>query len=175
MINVRYLPPLTSAEYDKLVLELLRKPRELRPDQHVVSRVLLERFAEPVGAKGERKIRYDGELLISDVPVLALREGSLSTGPLESQGIANCDELVLPLGPELVAVLGSGRGYTTMDAATVRKLNAAQIRASADYVYMRPGSGLEDFVRTSTPNTHPNRIPPHLRQAKVPTTFARIV
>jgi hypothetical protein len=28
----------------------------LKPDQHVVSRVLLDQFAEPVGAKGERLV-----------------------------------------------------------------------------------------------------------------------
>ncbi|WP_223243609.1 DUF4238 domain-containing protein [Streptomyces sp. CBMA123] len=342
---MRYLRPPTPAEYDRLVLKLLQEPRELRPDQHVVSRVLLERFAEAVGAKGERKVRYlnrsrpsakpidrgpagcgkftnfiryaskaseqvwaetetllhsaidaaesgdffrtsrhqdvvreaiilhtvrsipmliiseqtwrehhdrhitrwmterrealvhlhrerfgwtpdesglrvmaedliaslsaqmdrgiyfhatvverfrrykrmlakqpvelrrltDGELLISDVPVLALREGSLGTGPLENHGIENCDELVLPLSPRLLAVLGAGRGYSTMDAASVDRINAAQIRASADYVYMRPGSGLESFVRTSMPEVHPNRIPSDLRQTKVPTTFARTV
>jgi len=112
-----------------------------------------------------------GELLIGDVPALALRQGDLGTGPNDGHGLMNCDELVLPLGPRLLAVLGAGHGYTTMGADDVDRFNAAQVRAAADYVYLRPGSGLEDFARASVTPQWPNRILPHLRQGDLPATF----
>ncbi|MGW2612708.1 DUF4238 domain-containing protein [Streptomyces mirabilis] len=344
MLSFRYTPPPTPAQYDRLVREASQNSQQLKPDQHVVSRVLLDQFAEPVGAKGERKVsslnrayiqakptkrgpagcgkfrhfvRYasdsseaawmatetllrealdaadngtffdqrqhsdtvrdaivlhlvrsipalivsdetwrhrhaahidqwmrngrdalfwlhrarfgwsptsdqelqvmaedlisgvaaqmdrgvyfrvsvverfqrfshmlanepvklrrptSGELLIGDVPALALRDGHLGTGPRDGLGLENCDELVLPLGPQLMAVLGAGHGYNTMGADEVDHYNTAQIRAAADYVYMRPGSGLETFARDAVTSHWPNRIPDHLRQTDLPATFLR--
>jgi hypothetical protein len=112
-----------------------------------------------------------GELVIGDVPALALRYGHLGTGPNDGLGLMNCDELVLPLGPRLMAVLGAGRGYTTMGADDVDRFNAAQVRAAADYVYLRPGSGLETFARAAVTPQWPNRIPLHLRQGDLPAAF----
>lgn len=110
----------------------------------------------------------DGELLIGDVPALALREGHLGSGPFDGPGLADCDELVLPLGPRLLAVLGTESCYTEMTKEDVDRFNAAQVRAAADYVYMRPGSGLEQFARTVDPMQRPNKIPDHLRQGLHP-------
>ncbi|TJZ99347.1 DUF4238 domain-containing protein [Actinacidiphila oryziradicis] len=344
MLSLRYIPPPTPARYGRLEQEVSQNPQQLKADQHVVSRVLLDQFAEPVGPKGERKVsilnraymhakptargpagcgkfrhfvRYasdsseaawmatetrlrealdaadngtffdrlrhsdtvrdaivlhlvrsipmlivsdqtwrnrhtahvdqwmrhgrdalfwmhrarfgwspssdqelqvmaedlisrvatqmdsglyfrvtvverfqrfsrmladepvelrrpaSGELLISDVPALALRDGYLGTGPLDGLGLANCDELVLPLGPRLMAVLGAGHGYTTMGTDDVDRYNTAQVRAAADYVYLRPGSGLETFARAAGTPQWPNRIPLHLRQGDLPATFLR--
>ncbi|MFD6921853.1 DUF4238 domain-containing protein [Streptomyces sp. NPDC059944] len=340
MLSFRYVPPLTPPEYDRLVREVSQSSRQLKPDQHVVSRVLLDQFAEPVGSKGERLIsrlnrayprakptrrgpagcgkfrhfvRYasdsseaawmttettlrkaldaaddgtffdgpyhsstvrsavvlhlvrsiaallvsdetwrdsrawhvdqwmqhrehlfwmhrehfgwfpssdqelrimanelisgmagqmdrgvyfrvtvverfqrfsrmlasepvtlrrpaSGELLIGDVPALTLREGHPGTGPRDGLGLENCDELVLPLSPSLLAVLGAGHGYATMEAHEVDRYNAAQVRAAADYVYLRPGSGLEIFARNAVTPHWPNRVPDHLRQGHHPAT-----
>jgi hypothetical protein len=114
-----------------------------------------------------------GELLIGDVPALALRDGHLGTGPRDGLGLENCDELVLPLGPQLMAVLGAGHGYSAIGADEVDRYNTAQVRAAADYVYMRPGSDLETFARDAVTAHWPNRIPDHLRQADLPATFLR--
>lgn len=344
MLSFRYTPPPTSVEYDRLVREASQVSKQLKPDQHVVSQVLLNQFAEPVGSKGERLVsrlnrahmhakptkrgpagcgkfrhfvRYasdsseaawmatetllrealtaaddgtffdqpkhsdtvreaivlhmvrsipalivsdetwrnrhaahidlwmrhgrnvlfwlhrdrfgwsptsdqelqvmaedlisgvaaqmdrgvyfrvsvverfrrfsrmlanepvklyrptSGELLISDVPALALREGHTGTGPHDGLGLENCDELVLPLGPSLIAVLGAGHGYATIGSDDVDRYNTAQVRAAADYVYMRPGSALETFARDAVTPEWPNRIPDHLRQGDLPATYLR--
>jgi len=344
VLSFKYAPPPTPAQYQRLVREVARGPQQLTPDQHVVSRVLLDQFAEPVGAKGERLVsslnrayihakptkrgpagcgkfrhfvrhasdssetawmatetrlraaldaadngtffdqpRYSdtvrdaivlhlvrsipmllvsdetwrsrhaahvdawmrqgrdvlswmhrtrfgwsptsdqelqfmaedlisgvaaqmdrgvyfrvtvverfrrfsrmlahepvrlcrpasGEFLIGDVPTLALRDGQLGTGPQDGLGLGNCDELVLPLGPRLMAVLGGGQGYTTIGVDEVDRYNTAQVRAVADYVYLRPGSGLETFARSAVTSHWPNRIPDRLRQGDLPATFLR--
>jgi Protein of unknown function (DUF4238) len=340
VLNFAYLPPPTPAEYQQLVNKLAREAPVLRPDQHVVSRVLLDHFAEEVGAKGERKVRilkrerleakptelgpagcgkfrhfvrfasqsseeiwartetrlraavnaahagtfydvpeysdavrdaivlhyvrsipalilhdetwrnrhaahvqwwmtqrrpvlermhqvrfgwsatsddalrmmaedligsvagqmdrgiyfrvmvverfdrycqmlqnqpvelrrvWDGELLISDVPVMAMRSDHPGTGPRDASGLADCDELVLPLGPRLLGVLGAGSTFTDIGGADVDRLNAAQVRAAADHLYMRRSSGLEGFVRAQDITERPNKIPDYLRQGKHPT------
>jgi hypothetical protein len=114
-----------------------------------------------------------GEFLISDVPALALRDDHVGTGAHDGLGLENCDELVLPLGPRLMAVLGAGHGYATIDANEVDRYNTAQVRAAADYIHMRPGSGLEIFARGAVTPEWPNRIPDHLRQGDLPATFLR--
>lgn len=145
-------------------------------DRGIYFRVMLVerfgRFAEMLKNQPlEIRRATGGEALIGDVPVIAVRFGHPGTGPRDDSGLANCDELVMPIGPNLFAVLGAGMGYTEADSAEVERLNAAQVRASADYVYLRPSSGLEQFVRASATADRPNRIPPHLRQGKEPRRF----
>ncbi|MQY40251.1 hypothetical protein SRB17_82820 [Streptomyces sp. RB17] len=60
-----------------------------------------------------------------------------------------------------------------MGADEVDHYNTAQVRAAADYVYMRPDSGLESFARSAVTPHWPNRIPDHLRQTALPATFLR--
>lgn len=56
VLSFKYVPPPTPVQYDRLVREVSKDSQQLKPDQHVVSRVLLDQFAEPVGAKGERLV-----------------------------------------------------------------------------------------------------------------------
>ncbi|MFD5634812.1 hypothetical protein ACFWJM_11815 [Streptomyces sp. NPDC127077] len=107
------------------------------------------------------------------MPAVALRDGHLGTGRRAGLGLENCDELVLPLGPRLMAVLGTGHGYSTMGADEVDHDNTAQVRAAAGYVYMRSDSGLESFARSAVAPHWPNRIPDYLRQTNLPAIFFR--
>jgi hypothetical protein len=43
-----------------------------------------------------------------DVPVLAMREGHGGLGIFDGVGVANADEIVLPLTPHHLTVLGQG-------------------------------------------------------------------
>lgn len=90
----------------------------------------------------------DREILIGDVPVLVMREGRGGLGIFDGVGLANADEIVLPLSPHHVVVLGQGaeNGRATEDE--VDRYNTLQVRIAYRYVYFRPNSGLTSFVRS---------------------------
>lgn len=162
----------------RFMAEDLIAPFAAQVDRGIYFRVsVVERFQRFQRMLADQPVQLrqptEGELLISDAPMLALRNGDPSSGTLDGAGLATCDEAVLPLGPRLLAVLGAGDGYALMGQEEVDRFNAAQVRATADYIYMRPGSGLETFVRSAVTEHWPNRIPAHLRQWDVPATFAR--
>jgi hypothetical protein len=97
-----------------------------------------------------------------------MRHGHPETGLLDGPGLSNCDELILPLGPRLAAIMGTTNAYTDMDQAEVDRINSAEVRAAADCVYVQPSSGLEQFFKLATSSPRPNAIPAHLRQGKIP-------
>jgi hypothetical protein len=109
--------------------------------------------------------------LISDAPALALTTGEPGSGPLDGPGLITCDEIVIPLSPYLLAVLGTRNAYSEIGQDEVDRYNAAQVRAAAGFFYMRPESGLERFIRAADLSFWPNRIPPHLQQGATPTRF----
>jgi hypothetical protein len=168
----------TSDQELQLMAEALISGMAAQMDRGVYFRVsIVERFRRFSRMLAHEPVKLcqptSGELLIGDVPALALREGHPGTGARDGLGLENCDELVLPLGPQLMAVLGAGHGYATIGADDVDRYNTAQVRAAADYVYLRPGSGLETFARDAVTPHWPNRIPDRLRQADLPATFLR--
>jgi hypothetical protein len=76
-----------------------------------------------------------------------------------SRGIAIGDahQMVLPLGPMLIASLGPVHAFGTIPSGRVDALNVAQVRAAQQRVYFRPGSGLEPVVRAAL-RRHPRRL-----------------
>jgi hypothetical protein len=90
----------------------------------------------------------DREFLIGDVPVLAMREGHGGLGIFDGVGLANADEIVLPLTPHHVAVLGQGNKSREASADEVDRYNSLQVRLAFRYVFMRPGGDLAVFVRS---------------------------
>ena len=91
---------------------------------------------------------HDREFLIGDVPVLAMREGHGGLGIFDGVGLANADEIVLPLTPHHVVVLGQGNESRQATGDEVDRYNTLQVRIAYRYVYFRPGSGLTAFVRS---------------------------
>jgi hypothetical protein len=90
----------------------------------------------------------DHEFLIGDVPVLTLRKGHEGTGIFEGVGLANADEIVLPLTPRHVAVIGQGDENREATAAEIERYNTLEINLAHRYVHFRIESRLHEFVRS---------------------------
>jgi hypothetical protein len=90
----------------------------------------------------------DREFLIGDVPVLAMREGHGGLGIFDGVGLANADEIVLPLTPRHVAVLGQGTQSGQATAGEVDRYNTLQVRLAYRHVYFKPDDGVALFVRS---------------------------
>ena len=88
------------------------------------------------------------ELLIGDVPVLAMREGHGGLGIFDGVGLGNADEIVLPLTPHHVAVLGQGNESREATADEVERYNTCEVKLAYRYVYFKPTCGLAPFVRS---------------------------
>lgn len=93
-------------------------------------------------------VSHDREFLIGDVPVLAMREGHGGLGIFDGVGLANADEVVLPLTPHHVAVLGQGNRSRGATLDEVNRYNTLQVRLAARYVYFQPACRLAPFVRS---------------------------
>jgi hypothetical protein len=79
-------------------------------------------------------------------------------------GLMRCEELIGLLGPRLLVVLGVGHGCTGIGPQDVDRYNAAQVRAAADHVFLRPGRGLEEAARGVNRADALGRIPERLRR-----------
>jgi Protein of unknown function (DUF4238) len=88
------------------------------------------------------------EFLIGDVPVLAMREGHGGLGIFDGVGLANADEIVLPLTPHHVAVLGQGNQSREATAEEVDRYNSLEVRLAYRFVYFTPAGGLASFARS---------------------------
>ncbi len=88
-----------------------------------------------------------GEFIIGDTPALAVRNDRPGIGPLDGIAMNDANLMVLPLGPRLLASLGPADTFGTVSADFVDRMNGLQVAAARKYVYFRPGSGMEGFVR----------------------------
>lgn len=93
-------------------------------------------------------VSSDQEFLIGDVPVLAMREGHGGLGIFDGVGLANADEIVLPLTPHHIAVLGQGTQSRQATADEVDRFNTLQARLAYRHVHFTPAAGLAGFVRS---------------------------
>jgi hypothetical protein len=139
----------------ELALDEFYKPMEYLISSGAIFRVSIEDRFERVTA-GFRAFPLkiltapDREFLIGDVPVLALRDGHGGLGIFDGVGLANADEIVMPLTPHHVAVLGQGDQSREATADEVDRYNTLQTRLAFRYVYFRPASSLAAFVRSLT-------------------------
>jgi hypothetical protein len=90
----------------------------------------------------------DREFLIGDVPVLTRREGHAGLGIFDGVGLANADEIVMPLTPQHLVVLGQGSESRPATNDEVDYYNTLQVRIAYRFVHLRPNSGLASFVRS---------------------------
>ena len=88
------------------------------------------------------------EFLIGDAPVLLMRAGHGGLGFFDGVGVGNADEIVMPLTPRHVAVLGQGSDSREATPAEVERYNTLQVRIAYGHVHFRIGSSLASFVRS---------------------------
>ena len=90
-----------------------------------------------------------GEFVIGDIPALTVRKGMASAGVNSGIGYAFADAIILPIAPDcLIRVVDGPSRYAEADSEEVAELNAWQVRGAFSHVYLRPGSGLEEDIRS---------------------------
>jgi hypothetical protein len=90
-----------------------------------------------------------GEFVVGDIPALTVRKGLPSAGVNGGIGYAIADALILPVAPGyLIRVVDGPSRYAEIGGEEVNEFNAWQVRAAFRHVYLRPGSGLEEFIRS---------------------------
>jgi hypothetical protein len=101
-------------------------------------------------------VAKSGEFLIGDIPALTVKEGLPNAGVASGVGFMIADAIILPLTPKYLArVVDRPSCYVHVSETTVAQLNAWQVTGAFSHVYLRPGSGLEEFVR-SVPRPRPS-------------------
>lgn len=89
------------------------------------------------------------ELVVGDIPALTVRKGMPSAGVNSGIGYAFADAIILPIAPDyLIRLVDGPSRYAAIGDEDVRELNTWQVRAAFSHVYLRPGSGLEQLVRS---------------------------
>ena len=137
----------------ELALDEFYKPVDQLVSSGATFRVSLEdRFKRVRAGFGAFDLKIlaspDREFLIGDVPVLAMREGHGGLGIFDGVGLANADEIVLPLTPHHVAILGQGDQSRLAADGEVERYNTLQVKMAYQYIYFRPASGLASFARS---------------------------
>jgi hypothetical protein len=90
-----------------------------------------------------------GEFVVGDIPALTVRKGLPSAGVNGGIGYAFADAIILPITPEyLIRIVDGPSRYVEVDNDEVHELNAWQVRGAFSHVYLRPGSGLEKYIRS---------------------------
>ncbi|MFI6161682.1 DUF4238 domain-containing protein [Micromonospora haikouensis] len=86
-----------------------------------------------------------GEFLIGDAPVVSL-DALGRLGPECGVALGDATQIFMPLTPRSLVAFGPSR-VGKVPRAMVDELNAYQVRAAHEFVFLRPGSNLESFVR----------------------------
>jgi hypothetical protein len=77
---------------------------------------------------------------------LTINWANNAVGPDEGIGIANADEIVMPVTPTLLVVVGTRSGTRAIPDNLVDKYNALQVRAARAVVHHRPGAVFPDLL-----------------------------
>jgi hypothetical protein len=89
------------------------------------------------------------ELLIGDTPALPVIHSLPGVEPVDGLPMEGANSIVLPLGPHHLALLSRSSGYHTLATEWVRAFNQLQVLAAEKFVYFRPGSSLDSFIRST--------------------------
>jgi len=90
----------------------------------------------------------DSEFLIGDVPALTIRRGCPQPGVAAGIALGDASTVIMPLGPRHLAALARTSLTAQLTLEQVAAANTYQVKGAAEYVWLRPGSGLEKFVRS---------------------------
>jgi hypothetical protein len=69
-------------------------------------------------------------------------------GVLGGIALGDANTVIMPLGPHHLAALGRTNLVGKLSPDQVVSVNALQIASAIEYVYLRPGGGLEHNVRS---------------------------
>jgi hypothetical protein len=97
------------------------------------------------------------ELVLSDTPVVTLDTATNTVGV----PIAQANLVVMPIGPKCVVALGGTPGFVELDDEAVTRINRIEVLGAFEKVYVRDGSGLNNWVlseRLSPTPTSPRAI-----------------
>ena len=82
-----------------------------------------------------------GEFLIGNAPVITLgMQGQIGVA------LGDAEQIFMPLTPRSLLAFGPS-AIGEVPETSVKQFNALQVRAAHEFVFLRPGSGLEQFVR----------------------------
>jgi hypothetical protein len=87
------------------------------------------------------------EFLIGDVPALTIPRDGTGLGSLGGTALGDARTVIMPLGPRHLVALARTSISAELTPGQVASANAYQVRGALEYVYFRPGSELENFVR----------------------------
>jgi Protein of unknown function (DUF4238) len=142
--------PLTTEDHDFFFEMVLARRSDFDFHSGLTFRYSVERMFERCRAwMADRPIQIAhpsvGEFLIGDAPVVVLdRTGRMEPGVQVTLG--NASQILMPITPRSLVAFGpTAKGEVA--ANVVDELNTFQIRAAHTHVFVRPGSGLEEFVR----------------------------
>jgi hypothetical protein len=88
------------------------------------------------------------EFLIGDVPALTIPRGPGRPGVAAGTALGDARTVIMPLGPRHLAALSRTGLTAELTREQVAIANAYQVGGAAEYVWLRPGSGLENFVNS---------------------------
>ena len=94
-------------------------------------------------------VAKSGEFLIGDASALTMRRDTWASGFVQGIAIGDAHSVVLPVGPKVIVGIASDNTQEEISLEAIEGLNRRQVYAAHDYVYFRPGSGLERFTRSA--------------------------
>jgi hypothetical protein len=88
------------------------------------------------------------EFLIGDVPALTIPRAGTGLGALGGTALGDARTVIMPLGPRHLVALARTSISAELTVDQVATVNAYQAWGALEYIYLRPGSGLEHLVRS---------------------------
>src|ERR1022692_2776605 len=89
------------------------------------------------------------EFLIGDVPALTIPHQGTVLGFLGGTALGDARTVIMPVGPRHLIALARTTISAELTPEQVVTANTYQVHGALEYVYLRPGSGLEHFVRSA--------------------------
>lgn len=153
MAAIRLRLPTDGTDNRERAIQELQRPIGELTEAGALFRVMMEsryrRTRSWLRQYGVQVLTSDSEFVIGDIPAPAVRKGMPNPGVSHGIGYEFADAIILPIAPNyLVRVVDGPSRYMTIDACEVRELNAWQVRGAFNHVYLRPESGLEEYVRS---------------------------
>jgi len=133
------LYPAGIQAYEHIVDELFA-PSVERAGKGQFLRTSVERFFKSARTRLssfglEIAVAKEGEFLIGDTPVLTMRKGYTSIGPLEGIPLGDADYIIMPLGRRHAVGVAKTNGYREVTQQDVEYNNLLQVRAARRRLY----------------------------------------
>ena len=103
---------------------------------------------EPLNIELLRPESLSKEFLVGDVPALTVRESTDQVGVVGGVTVDESDYIFMALSPKTTVLLGRGSGSSSVDDATVNRLNRYQIVGAREQVFCRPNADFAAEIAT---------------------------